>query len=185
MDHTDLYLLRETFNRKRILLCFNGPFSQPLIEEIGHALKRHLHDDQQDTAPSLALDVFAVYIELTQNIKKYAAARHYTEQDGAGTIIIGRYADGRHLISAGNVVEQEDGEWLAERIDRLAQMDRSQLKAAYKTQLRQAHSDAALATGAGLGLIDIARKAAEPVSCALQPLAGDNRLFFSLRVVIA
>ena len=64
-------------------------------------------------------------------------------------------------------------------------MDRSQLKAAYKTQLRQAHSDAALATGAGLGLIDIARKAAEPVSCALQPLAGDNRLFFSLRVVIA
>lgn len=185
MDHTDLYLLRETFNRKRILLCFNGPFSQPLIEEIGHALKRHLHDDQHGAAPALALDVFAAYIELTQNIKKYATAQHYTDQDGAGTIIIARYADGRHLISAGNVVEPADGEWLSARVATLAQLERAQLKAEYKAQLRRADGNPALATGAGLGLIDMARKAAEPISCALEPLAGDTRLFFSLKVVLA
>lgn len=182
MDHTDLYRLRETFDQKQILLCFNGPFSQPLIEEIGHALKRHLHSDARPDM--VALDVFAVYIELTQNIKKYAAARGYNDQDSAGTVIIARYDDGRHVISAGNIVEREDGEWLASHISTLAGMDRVQLKAAYKAQLRQSHDATDLATGAGLGLIDMARKAAEPISYALQPLSRDTRLFFSLRVVI-
>jgi len=42
MDHQTLYELRESYNEQQILLCFNGPFSQGLIEEIGNALKRYM-----------------------------------------------------------------------------------------------------------------------------------------------
>ena len=73
MDHSDLYLLRETYNQKDILLCFNGPFSQGLIEEIGNALKHHLQKEAAST--SSALDVFAVYIELAQNIREYSCVQ--------------------------------------------------------------------------------------------------------------
>ncbi|HWG85223.1 MAG TPA: DUF6272 family protein, partial [Deinococcales bacterium] len=69
MDHKALYSLHETFDRERILLCFNGPFSQGLIEEIGSALKKYLQSEA--ASRSASLDVFAVYIELAQNIVHY------------------------------------------------------------------------------------------------------------------
>ena len=42
METTELISLREHFNRNHILLCFNGPTSRGLIEEIGNALKKAL-----------------------------------------------------------------------------------------------------------------------------------------------
>ena len=42
MDHIDLFAMREQFNSQQILLCFNGPISRSLIEEIGNALRNYL-----------------------------------------------------------------------------------------------------------------------------------------------
>lgn len=179
MDHQDLYQLRETYNREHILLCFNGPFSQGLIEEIGNALKRYMQSAAATS--SSAMDVFAAYIEIAQNIQQYAAAQGYDEGASSATVVIGHDPDGRYIISTGNIVETADGEALAERINVLATMDKAELKAAYKAQLRKPRDEEA--GGAGLGLIDIARKATAPFSCSLQPVA-EGRQFFSLRVVI-
>ena len=62
MESIDLFGLREHFNRSRILLCFNGPISRSLIEEIGNALKNYLQADS--ALPSAAMDVFSAYIEI-------------------------------------------------------------------------------------------------------------------------
>ena len=181
MDHADLYQMRETYNSQHILLCFNGPFSQGLIEEIGNALKRYMLSEAASS--SSALDVFAVYIELAQNIRQYSGARGYGEADASATVVIGRDDEGHYVISAGNIVEPTDGEMLLERVNALSTMDKTQLKSAYKEQLRKPRSEEAGA-GAGLGLIDIARKASAPVSCSLQPVGSGSRSFFSLRVAI-
>jgi hypothetical protein len=61
-------------------------------------------------------------------------------------------------------------------------LDKTALKAAYKEQLRKPR-DADASSGAGLGLIDIARKASEPLSASLTS-HSDGRAFFSLRAVI-
>ncbi len=180
MDHVDLYLLRETYNQKNILLCFNGTFSQGLIEEIGNALKKYL----QSEPASSSIDVFAVYIEVAQNIQRYTAARNYSDTDALATVVIGRDESGRYVIIAGNVVEPDDGEALCDRINVLATYDKTQLKAAYKEQLRKPREENAEGQGAGLGLIDIARKAGAPISCSLRPTNAGQRQFFSLRVVI-
>ena len=181
MDHADLYLLRETYNEKNILLCFNGPFSQGLIEEIGNALKKYMQSEAAST--SSALDVFAVYIEIAQNIQHYSAAHGYNDAEASATVVIGRAEDGHYVISAGNIVEHEDGAVLVERVHTLAALDKVQLKAAYKEQLRKPR-EAGASSGAGLGLIDIARKASAPFSCSLRPVNSGQRAFFSLRVVI-
>ena len=179
MDHSDLYLLRETYNQKNILLCFNGPFSQGLIEEIGNALKRYLQSEADSS--SSALDVFAVYIELTQNIREYSRMRNYSEAEASATFVVGRDAEGHYEVSAGNIVEIEDAENLRARVGKLAAMDKAQLKAAYKEQLRKPRNEN---DSANLGLIDIARKARVPISCSLQPVNTGKQMFFSLRVVI-
>ncbi len=178
MNHADLYELRKTYNQNQILLCFNGPFSQGLIEEIGNALKRYMQSEAAST--SATMDVFAVYIELTQNIRQYSGKREYTESDASATVVIGRDGSGHYVVSAGNIVETVDGQKLQERVQELAVLDKAQLKALYKEQLRQPRGEA---QSAGLGLIDIARKASAPVSCALRE-DEDGRCFFSLSVVI-
>ena len=155
MEPINIFGLREYFNSGKILLCFNGPISRSLIEEIGNALKNYLQAD--NIHPSEAMDVFGVYIEMTQNIRHYAIAQGYDEINSSATVIVARDAEERYLVQAGNIVEAADGEALLARVDALASMDKAQLKATYKTQLRQPR-DAAATTGAGLGLIDVARK---------------------------
>ncbi|HRP98531.1 MAG TPA: biofilm regulation protein kinase SiaB [Rhodocyclaceae bacterium] len=176
----DLFALREQFSRGRILLCFNGPISRSLIEEIGNALRNYLDADRAQ--PGAAMDVFSIYIELTQNIRHYANSRGYGDTDGAATVVVARDEEGRYIVMAGNVVERSDGEALIERVNMLAGMDKAALKAAYKTQLR-APRDPASRSGAGLGLIDVARKAAQPLAATLSEV-GASRAFFSLRAVI-
>lgn len=180
MQTLDLFSLRETYNAQDIMLCFNGPFSRSLIEEIGAALRNYL--ERQDTSPSSAMDVFAVYIEMAQNIRHYAKDHHYEELDAAATVVIAREHGNRHVVSAGNVVEKDDGEKLVARIEELATMDKAALKALYKDTMRKPR-DESVATGAGLGLIDMARKSTAPMVASLRDLDA-GRAFFSLSVTI-
>ncbi|MCQ4348911.1 biofilm regulation protein kinase SiaB [Pseudomonas stutzeri] len=171
MDTHDLLAMRESYNRQRIMLCFNGPISRSLIEEIGNALRNYLAAEQAQ--PSAAMDVFAVYIEMTQNIRHYATRMQYCDQDASATVAIARNEEGRYVVSAGNLVEWVEG---------LAGLDKAQLKAAYKEQLRKPR-DGESASGAGLGLLDIARKSSRPLHASLKEQPG-GRAFFSLRAVI-
>ncbi|MFT6463994.1 biofilm regulation protein kinase SiaB [Halopseudomonas laoshanensis] len=180
MDTIDLFAMRERFDSQQIMLCFNGPISRSLIEEIGNALRNYLSADHAH--PSAAMDVFAVYIEMTQNISHYARVRGWSEQESGATVVVSRDEEGHYVVSAGNLVEQADGETLLQAVENLAGLDKAELKARYKEQLRKPR-DAEKSSGAGLGLIDIARKSSQPLNASLRPLAN-GRGFFSLRAVI-
>ena len=178
MTTTDLYDLREIFDRQQIMVCFNGPINAALIEEIGRALRDYLQHQQE--TPSAVADIFAVYIEMTQNIRRYAD-QHPELQGAANAAIVVSREDGHYVISAGNVVASEDGRALLRRVDELAAMDRAALKAHFKTQLRQPRE--ALNGSAGLGLIDMARKASRPLAATLRDMDG-RRGFPSLRIAL-
>lgn len=174
----DLYDLRETFDRQQIMVCFNGPINAALIEEIGRALRDYLKHQQE--APSSVADIFAVYIEMTQNIRRYAD--QHPDLDGASNaaIVVSR-EEGHYVVSAGNVVAHADGHELVRRVGELADMDQAGLKAHFKAQLRQPRET--LNGSAGLGLIDMARKASRPMTATLREIDG-RRSFLSLRVVL-
>ena len=180
MEEIDLFGLREHFDGRRIMLCFNGPISRSLIEEIGNALKNYLQ--AEETPPSAVMDVFGVYVEMTQNIRHYSTRRGYGEQESSATVVVAHDAEGHYVVEAGNVVEAEDGEALLTYIESLSAMDKAELKAAFKEQLRRPRESGAV-SGAGLGLLDMARKSTEPLRATLSPLPGGRR-FFSLRAVI-
>jgi signal transduction histidine kinase len=180
MESIDLFSMRERFNSQQIMLCFNGPISRSLIEEIGNALRNYLAADHAH--PSAAMDVFAVYIEMTQNISHYTRTQGWSEQESGATVVVSRDDDGHYVVSAGNIIVAADSERLLNAVDSLAGLDKTQLKAAYKEQLRKPR-DAEKSSGAGLGLIDIARKASQPLGARIQPIS-EGRSFFSLRAVI-
>ncbi|BBL74367.1 biofilm regulation protein kinase SiaB [Methylomagnum ishizawai] len=181
MKNPSLYSLRERFNGENILICFNGPISRSLIEEIGNALRNYLQSAEVRAAA--VMDVFSVYIEMSQNIRHYALSHGYGEAEATATVVIANDERGHYTVSAGNLVEMADGAALKARVETLATLDKTQLKAVYKEQLRKPREPGAAATGAGLGLIEIARKASEPLEASLDEL-GSGRAFFSLRAII-
>ncbi len=176
----DLLSMRESYQHDRIMLCFNGPISRSLIEEIGKALRNYL--DTQEAAPSAAMDVFAVYIEMTQNIRHYARRQGYDDELAAATVAVAHSGQGHYQVSAGNLVERDDGERLVATVEALALLNKQALKQAYKQQLRSPR-DAEGHGGAGLGLLDMARKSSRPLQAELQPLPN-QRSFFSLTATI-
>jgi hypothetical protein len=177
----NLASLRQFFNAERILICFNGPISRNLIGEIGQALRSHIEGSRGDG--STAMDVFSVYIEMSQNIRHYAGTVGYGDAEASATVVIATTPDQRFAVSAGNLVELADGHALVERVQALASLDKAGLKALYKQQLRQPR-EPQRSTGAGLGLIEIARRASEPLEVSLEPQADGGRGFLILRAII-
>lgn len=179
MATPNLYQLRQSFENEGIMLCFNGPISHSLIEEIGNALKSYMLNEQASLIS--VMDVFSVYIELTQNIRFYASQVNFPGCDEV-TVVVSHIKDGHYLVSAGNKVETPVGKSLVQRLQSLSCLNAIELKSEYKKQLKKPR-DRSLAGGAGLGLIDMSRKASKPLVAKLEPL-DDGKEFYSVYVTI-
>jgi hypothetical protein len=110
--------------------------------------------------------------------KSGGRSQGYGELLSSATVVVGRGDTGGYQVLAGNIVEPADGIAMRERITELAQMDKASLKQLYKQQLRTPRSDD-VCSGAGLGLIDVCRKASEPIACELVD-TQDGRSFLSV-----
>ena len=176
-----LHEVRSALSSDGILICFNGPFSHGIIEELGKAVRRYL--ETAEVRKSALMDVFAVYIEATQNVANYANRPGRREEErqrlNAGIIVIARQGD-HYVVQSGNPVLREDGEALGRRLDGIIGLDKAGLKALYKEQM---HLPVAAGSGPGLGLLDMARKAGAPLEYALVPEDGELT-FFSLKVTL-
>lgn len=176
----DLLRLKDCFTEQGILIGFNGAFTHSIIEEIGNAIRRYLEGENLDRGA--ITDVFAVYIEQTQNVRNYIARRGFADPRRNSAIVVIGYRDGQYLIRSGNTIAVDDVPELTERLRVINGLDREGLKRLYKERLR-APRDAA-ASGAGIGLIDIARRAADKLEYAFDPLE-EGYAFFSLTVSVA
>ena len=175
MAEFDLYSLRNTFEEQGVMICFNGPFSHSVIEELGEAVRRYLKS--ADAPKSRVTDVFSVFVEQAQNLKNYTAREDSLGPNG--TLVIAREHD-RYLVSSGNLVEREDAERLRSRLDDIAELDRDGLKQLYKKRLREPVEEGA---GAGIGFVTMARKSPEPLKYSLRDMP-DGTGFFTVSVVV-
>jgi hypothetical protein len=175
----NLFALKEQLREAGILISFTGSFSHSIIEELGTAVKKYLESAEiQKTA---MMDVFSVYIEAAQNVRNYSERRRQAGRtDNDASIVVIARRDAHYRIYAGNVVEEDDKADLGARLDRLAALDKASLKTAYKEQLRR---ERAPDEGAGLGLIEMARRASAPLEYGFTPLP-DGRAYFSLCIEI-
>lgn len=172
MSESNLVALREEFTHRNVLVCFNGPVSHGLIEEIGTAVRRYL---ESDAARGKAVDVFAVYVEFSQNMKAYLERKAFAAPErAAGTILVSRDGD-RYAVTAGNVVANEDLPALRARIDALAGLDAAALKALHRQRLREGPPPGS--AGAGVGLVDVARRCAGGIRYATWAAGPEHTLF--------
>jgi hypothetical protein len=174
--------IQKILGSNNILTCFSGRFSQGLIEELGAAIKNYLKSEA--SSKSVIYNVFSVYIEQTQNIKNYTSSK---ENGPAGkaiansSIVCIGTTDKAYFIWSGNLVENSDVGLLRDRMEFIAGRNKDELKQIYKEQLKKEIIPGK--RGAGLGLIDIARKASLPIEYSFQRI-DDQFSFYEIKVVI-
>lgn len=153
-----------------ILMIYKGDFGKDSIMPIIQIIEERVKADQDSTNKAF----FLILVELLQNVSRHAL--HSGEKDGI--FVINQGEDG-YRIAVGNVVDSETKEDLARRIDELNEMDIEGLRVLYKKTLREgSFSDKG---GAGLGLIEIARKSREKLDYTFDAI-GDNLFFFTFSV---
>ncbi len=179
---TNLLELQKTLQNFGVLISFSGRFSQEIIEELGDAVKKYL--ETESISQTETYNVFSIFIEQTQNIKNYcgrkAASPNLDRIANSGIVTIGKSTHG-HYVSAGNLIEVADTQKFTAQLDIVAAMDKMALKQYYKQQLKADIPPGS--NGAGLGLIDMARKASRPLEYSIQKI-DQAVCFFTLKAYV-
>lgn len=178
----NLLELQKVLQNYGVLINFSGRFTQELIEELGDAVKKYL--ETEATSQNETYNVFSVFIEQTQNIKNYSVQKSgYPVGErisNSGIVAIGK-SEASYFVSSGNIIENNDISALTSKLDELSGLDKSGLKKLYKEQMKKEISPGC--TGAGLGLIDMARRASRPLNYSIVRL-DEHVSFFTLKVYV-
>ena len=124
--------------------------------------------------------IFAVFVELAQNILHYSAEKIPNSQGSAGVgIIILKEKQNLFFLSSGNMVSNESVEKIKAKCEKVNAMNKDQLKAYHQELIRGGRPDGS--KGAGLGIVDIARKCDSPIDCVVDHVDEMNS-FLTLSV---
>ena len=177
-----IHTFYEELRQGGVMFCFCGPTSQSIVEGIGQALKREM--ELQKVGMNTIQRVFSIFVEQMQNIVNYSSERSPRDSESGaeprhGVVIVGR-CDGKFYIICGNKARPAQGEKMLERIVFLRQLDKKALNELYKRMRREKPDEESL--GAGLGFIEMFRRASEPLECHLAPIDHET-VFFSIKAV--
>ncbi len=158
MRADSLLALRNTLHNDGILFCYSGFITEQILTGIAQAMKSKMAIDATDKKTAKGL--FSILIEQAQNVIRYSAEYEPPDDEKAelryGVLIIGK-KDGKHHVTCGNIVRNEDKMRLESSLGEIKDMNKEELKAKYKKVLRGETPEGS--KGAGVGFIDIARRA--------------------------
>ncbi|CAA7627887.1 conserved hypothetical protein [Candidatus Terasakiella magnetica] len=174
---------KKDLDQRGIIFSFSGYMSEGILYSLGDALRQKMA--LEDTNISTVKKVFSVFVEQAQNIIRYSAEKVSGDigravELSSGMVTIGT-ENNRFFIVCANVVLASDEPKLRDRLERLQKMGKDEIKAYYKEQLREAPEEQS--RGATIGLIEIARRASEPIEFDFDPIDKDS-FFFCMKVSI-
>lgn len=174
----ELHGMSDSLKSLGIDFTYVGPMWDSSIRGIAEMIKNHLDFDADLPVPA-SMAVFSVFVEQVTNIIMYSAEKD--EEVPVGTMVLGR-KNGTHFIQTGNVVRNDRIDLIRERINSLNMMNKQELRKFYRQQL-EAGDDNPDSKGAGIGLIEIAKRATVPMEYHFKPME-DGKSYFTLYVEV-
>jgi hypothetical protein len=183
MQINELKQLYENLKKDGIIFSFSGPLSQLILESIGETVRKKMQ--LESTGFATIQRVFSILVEQAQNILNYSAEITPTDNGGdevirSGVLVLG-IESGKYFVCCGNYIPIKRADPLARELSMIREMTPKAISQLYR-QRRKANppSDS---VGAGLGLIEIARRSSGPLIFDIRPV-NDQIAFFSVKAVI-
>lgn len=175
-------IIRNLMRERNLILVYEGEFTQDLTMAFLAMAERNMA--QLNEQVPTRKKVFHVMVECLQNMCKHAA-KEQDHQNGPGSkngvFMVGKEEED-YVITSGNLVLNTQIQKLTETIDLINGMDKQGLKELHKEVLKTGKISAT--GGAGLGLIDIARKSERKLVYETETL-NDTLSFFVMQTRIA
>lgn len=177
-----IYDLHRTMTSEKLILVYEGDFTQETTKSILAMAERNLDSSGEDSG--IKRKVFNVMVEALQNIVK-----HNSEQGQKAGSLVSQSAifmiskdDTRYCVMTGNPIPKTSVARLTENLNVLNSKDKEGLKEMYKAIIKNTQiSDKG---GAGLGFVDMARKSGEKLEFLFPQVDSDSN-FFCLKVNIS
>lgn len=189
MDKVDymkmMYDFHKEMGNNNFTLVYEGEITHQITKAFTSLAENNMDRISEDL--SVKKKVFHVMVECLQNLSKHSEDNEgggLGNNSGNGIFVVGRLGENNedYQVITGNPIENDKIPDLKELLDKINQLDKEGLKEFYKKQMREGSlSDKG---GAGLGLIDIARKTGEKLDYQFEVI-DDATHFFLLRTKIS
>ena len=159
-------------------LCFvyHGDFSDGITERI-ISLSEHSIDGNEDMA-KMKNKVSFLIVECFQNIVRHGNDTHTKTNRTVSFpgLFSTRNSQGSVYIASANLIENKQIDILKEKLEKLNHLDKEQMKALYSEIL--ANGGISGKGGAGLGLVEMARKSGNPLEYSFESVTDKHSSFY-------
>lgn len=158
-----------------VMICYRGPVSDVILREISRDIRTKFSHDIQASRK-----IFAIYMELAQNILYYSSEKINLSQrqDSIGTILLTQNTE-YYIFSCGNLIENQYVQDMLDDCKLINSLDREALRK-HKREQRNAPRKAR-SKGAGIGLIQVALTSRLPLQMEHRQI-DDKYTFLSITV---
>ena len=156
---------------------YRGSFNDDIADSILDLTEVSLNTEEQSS--KIKKRVYAIMVEGLQNITRHQDSSPNVKNDNKSIFVIQKI-DEKFFITTGNIIEKENIDNIKNLIEKINKLNKEELKVYYKQVLNEGSiSDKG---GAGLGLIDMAKKSGNRLSYHFKPLS-EKLYFFYLHTV--
>jgi hypothetical protein len=154
--HSELKYAFELFNamvKDNLGYIYRGSFNDDITDSILELTEVSLQNEEQSS--KIKKRVYAIMVEGLQNITRHQDTSPDVKGDYKSIFVIQKLED-KYFITTGNIIENKNIDNIKDLIKKINLLDKDELKVYYKKVLEE--GTISNKGGAGLGLIDMARK---------------------------
>jgi hypothetical protein len=179
MDSTFVLDSLKKMSSPHVLYSFQGVIDESVTDKITEAAE--VHFNEKNIPPERRKKFFLIMVECVQNVFHHQLKPSGGDCYFESGIMVSYDDQPNYRIVSGNYIHNDSIASLKEKIETMNAMTPEQLRAYYQEALSNAElSDKG---GAGLGILDMARKSRMPLQYQFVPI-DDDYSFFNLAVSI-
>lgn len=152
---------------------YRGRFTQEITDNILALTENKLEKEEQSS--KIKKRVYSILVECLQNITRHQDDAKNDLPDSMGLFVIQKQDD-KYFITTGNMVMNHNIDYIKNLIETINSLEKDELKDYYKMVLEDGSLSAK--GGAGLGLIDMARKSGNKLLYQFRPVENDMSFFY-------
>lgn len=173
-----IYSFHKLMDENDIMLVYCGEFSQELNKTLLSFTERKFKTENIED--NTRRKIFNIMVEVLQNISKNKIETGENTPEFESIFMLGTN-DSDYIMISSNLIKNDKIEPLKNRIDQVNSLDKEGLKNLYKdVRLNASFSDK---SGAGIGIIDIARKSENKLEYSFEELNNEYSVFsFLIRI---
>ncbi|HYG37468.1 MAG TPA: SiaB family protein kinase [Cytophagales bacterium] len=176
----DIYEYYQNMQSKNIVLAYKGNVSEEMFNSLLQTAESKL--GKIELRSRLRKKVFNILVEILQNIYHHYDANEGENQELTSILFLLNKNETEYQIITGNHIHHSKVAELKAKIDSINSLSEEELKSVYRQTLYK--GGVSNKGGAGLGIIDIARRSGEKINYNFKKI-NENYSFFSLEVKIS